>query len=408
MEGRRSGDHTARQIGIYDASERIPPQPLSSGPYSPPVHLYNSLPSQPRSLPHPSHGTHQEHYTSATSERPHSGSRYVSNPTREAIAQLIEGGEHAKSSHSSVGSVGSMRSHLSQHSAASFDPSPPITNERSWDSQASYVSRNTRSSGTGSALFEQSADNLHAGHGAKSRRSFGDDETPRESLPLELRSFGAPPEYNEVIRSPPTSQPSSSRDLHLGGPVAERYRRSSQPPSYPILEDKIKAALIEEDKIKAALCQPSHRYSVYLLYWYKSTNTDTALAAPRLPPCRHARSLSTHTQLLGFSCSHRRATTCSTTSAGHRAWKARTAARAPPLKARRGILTLSAASGMTLTHTGEMSSGKKKAPVSSLAPRLFKSLLKSMWPHRFPNRNSFMTRLADRSQALIHKWKLLV
>jgi hypothetical protein len=213
----------ARQIGLYPTSDLQ--QPRSATPHTP-GSLPRHPPQQPLSAPHPSLGLQH------TGER-HSGSRYTANPTREAIAQLIEGTE-AKGAHSSVSSFNSLHS---QNSAASFDPST-VTNERSWDSAGSFNNMRPNSaasvrSGTGSvgsALFsQQSADNMH-GQGAMRAQGLGNEEVLREQLPLELRSFGAPPEYAEVIRSPPSSQPNSG--VHLG---ADRYRRAeaaAQSPAY--------------------------------------------------------------------------------------------------------------------------------------------------------------------------------
>jgi len=218
MAGRRDASDTARQIGLY-GSGAVPQQPMSSqqpisGPRSHSPH--NVYPQQPNSAPHPSLSTPQDPYASIDR---HSGSRCVSNPTREAIAQLIEGTE-AKSSGGSR-SGGSVQSIPSHHSIASFDPST-VTDERSWDSAGSFVRP-----GTASLLFlQQSAESLQAGvhrQGAvrNTHSTYSSDGSQREHLPLELRTFGAPPEYSEVMRSPPSSQPGSG--VHLG---AERYRRS--------------------------------------------------------------------------------------------------------------------------------------------------------------------------------------
>jgi hypothetical protein len=228
MAGRQNVNDLARSIGLYDGSAAVPsPQPLT-GP-----HTRSTLsqpasaqpPLQPLSAPHPSLGLPPpDPHATMQAERTRSGSRYASNPTREAIAQLIEGTE-AKSSRSS----GSGRSSLySSHSAASFDPST-VDGERSWDSAGSYVRPNSAgSSGRSGTPSGRSGTPIDPRHGAVRTYQYGDD-IPREQLPLELRSFGAPPEYAQVMRSPPSSQPGSSVQLGVPPqltPVAERYRRS--------------------------------------------------------------------------------------------------------------------------------------------------------------------------------------
>jgi len=63
-------------------------------------------------------------------------------------------------------------------------------------------------------------------------RTYQYDDIPRGQLPLELRSFGAPPEYEQVMRSPPSIQPGSSVQLAVGSPSALSLA-SSLPPSLP-------------------------------------------------------------------------------------------------------------------------------------------------------------------------------
>jgi len=235
MAGRHNVNDLARSIGLYDGSAAVPsPQPLT-GPHTRSTLSQSASahpPLQPLSAPHGSLVLPPpDPYATVPAERTRSVSRYASNPTREAIAQLIEGTE-AKSSRSS----GSGRSSLySSHSAASFDPST-VDGERSWDSAGSYVRPNSAGSsgrsgtpsGRSGTPGGRSGTPIDPRQGAVRTYQYGDD-IPREQLPLELRSFGAPPEYAQVMRSPPSSQPGSSVQLGVPPqltPVAERYRRS--------------------------------------------------------------------------------------------------------------------------------------------------------------------------------------
>jgi hypothetical protein len=265
MAGRKDVNDLARSIGLYDGSATGPLQQPLTGPHTRSALSASAQqpPPQPLSAPHPSLGLPPDPYAAA--ERPRSGGRYVSNPTREAIAQLIEGTE-ARSSRNSAGSA---RSSLhSQQSAASFDPST-VDGERSWDSAGSYVRPNSAASsgrsGTSGVLFPQpSADSLQveARQGAVRTQPYGDDVL-REQLPLELRSFGAPPEYAQVMRSPPSSQPGSSVQLGVT-PVAERYRRSdagqlaTPPQSAPSHQrPPMSHGSLHEEQVLAAIMQSS-------------------------------------------------------------------------------------------------------------------------------------------------------
>lgn len=284
MSGRHEAGDLARQIGLYDGPD-LQQQP-HSGISAP--HLTPSMPrhpQQPLSAPHPSLGLAHDAFVGAVLATPerHVGSRYTANPTREAIAQLIEGTE-AKGAHAHSSAV-SVNSLPSQNSVASFDPST-VTNERSWDSAGSYSIRPTsaasgRSSGrsgagsaAGGVLFSQHSDSadMYASQGAVRAQGCGNDEVLREQLPLELRSFGAPPEYAEVMRSPPTSQPNSG--VHLG---ADRYRRAEaagQPAAYnspvhqpaPLShgEDPALAAIMQTASALTAASAPSSSRDLHL------------------------------------------------------------------------------------------------------------------------------------------------
>ena len=95
----------SRQLGLYPNGGAAPQQPLSGPHVQSPQAYYQAVgasqapPAQPMSAPHPSHAGH--------SDNRQSGSRYASNPTREAIAQLIEGsgGKELRSRSNSAGSM---------------------------------------------------------------------------------------------------------------------------------------------------------------------------------------------------------------------------------------------------------------------------------------------------------------
>ena len=214
MAGRKDSPlDLARQIGLYNAevsggNTQPLSGPLTQSPHTAlargalPAHLQAAGVTQPMSAPHPRYG--------------------APNPTREDIAHLIEGSETrgVRSRSNSAGSASSLRS------GASFDPSS-VDEQQSWESAGSYSGPRSRGatsitsarsgggSSTGSAaLFsQQSTDSTGAAVGAPQRphgvmplpiTSYGGDDTAlREQLPLELRTFGAPPEYAEV-RSQPT------------------------------------------------------------------------------------------------------------------------------------------------------------------------------------------------------------
>jgi hypothetical protein len=147
---------------------------------------------------------------------------YTSGPrfqrlTTETVSSLVEGPNDGHGSRNGPASLGSQRS---VRSVASFDPST-ISGERSYDSYASWNSARPMD---GRLAPQTSADLIAAQRHDMDDRE--DLERFRDSLPPELRTYGAPVEYIGVPASPKASQPgsTSSTSSRL---TSENLRRST-------------------------------------------------------------------------------------------------------------------------------------------------------------------------------------
>jgi hypothetical protein len=200
---RSTATDIARSIGlaVHTRSPGQRGQTAADAPSSPPSHSSNAFqmlgaPMQP--IPHSGPLSSSSIPLPMTKEYT-SGPRYQ-RLTTETISALVEGPD----GHSSRSGPASMGSQRSVRSMASFDPST-VSGERSYDSYASWNSARQ----IDGRLAPQSSVDLAAAqrHDADDREDL---ERLRDSLPPELRTYGAPVEYIAVPPSPKQSQPGSA------------------------------------------------------------------------------------------------------------------------------------------------------------------------------------------------------